>query len=230
MKGGTTALRTNLAKHPNICIPEKEVHFYDLEPDSNDATRAKYYSSIAHCKRANVTVAGTGSPRYCSILEVPYLIHQDNPNTKIIMCIRNPVDRAFSAFTMHHASPNATEFENIIRGDMQSPSIALRKFGVVHRPRSVFIQGGFYSAEIQRYASVFGRSRIHLVCNENTKGPDGSVSYDELFDYLKVPRINIDLGEYFKGKYNGATVPPALRKDLNEIFQPWNDDLIHWLE
>ncbi|HZR78058.1 MAG TPA: sulfotransferase domain-containing protein, partial [Chthoniobacterales bacterium] len=97
-KGGTSALDSFLRQHPGICMPttRKELHFFDREEDNRDykAYHANFQPQPQH------RVTGEASPIYMYWETAPYRIWKYNPNMKWILALRNPVERAFSAWNM----------------------------------------------------------------------------------------------------------------------------------
>src|SRR5256886_13492270 len=97
-KGGTSALDSFLRQHPQICMPEtkKELHFFDREEDDRDYK--KYHANFKPNPQQRVT--GEASPIYMYWETAPYRIWKYNPKMKWILALRNPVERAFSAWNM----------------------------------------------------------------------------------------------------------------------------------
>ena len=249
-KGGTTALRHNLNKHPNIFLPDNEVHYYDNERFQAGVlknTTENYYRTLYELAlksgKKDIQVIGTGSPRYNDLTEVPYLMYADSPKTKIIFCLRDPVNRALSAYIMscanenNHHPPSTEDFERRMHNAIQGSSYRLQDYTHkniantgMHSPAGGTLAEALYIIPILRFSTLFGRENILFVCNENTKGEDGKYSYHEVFDFLDVPRQDVDLNNYFEGNYENVSVSKTLRADMNKVFQPWNDELVSWLK
>ncbi len=98
-KGGTTSLHRYLSAHPEIFMPEnKELDYFSN--DSNYTKGIKYYLSLFSNAQDGESVKGEASPQYMLYDNVPERISSDMPDVKIIMCLRNPIDRAFSQYRM----------------------------------------------------------------------------------------------------------------------------------
>ncbi len=97
-KGGTSALDSFLQQHPEICMPEtrKELHFFDREADDTDYK--KYHANFK--PKPQHRAIGEASPIYMYWETAPYRIWRYNPQMKWILALRNPVERAFSAWNM----------------------------------------------------------------------------------------------------------------------------------
>jgi len=93
-KSGTTALVKYLKQHPDIYMPDQEIHYFDQKHDLGDRW---YCSHFTNCKEKMV---GEKSPAYCYFKNIPQMIAELNPNCKIIICVREPVARAYSEYKM----------------------------------------------------------------------------------------------------------------------------------
>lgn len=104
-KGGTTALDSYLRLHPKICMPFKlkEVNFFSTaelfsfgEPDYR-LYHAFFRPKKVHC------ILGDVSPDYMFSEKAPRRVHDYNPEMKIVLSLRDPIDRAFSHWNMNRA-------------------------------------------------------------------------------------------------------------------------------
>jgi hypothetical protein len=99
-KSGTTTLFYYLREHPRIFLPDdKEQPFFskkDLFENGWDAFASRVFKDAPSDK-----LWGKISPQYMTYPHVPERIHQLMPEVKLIACLRNPVDRAFSHHRMN---------------------------------------------------------------------------------------------------------------------------------
>ena len=102
-KGGTTALGQFLGQHPAIgmAVP-KEVHLFDAEDYAADTPvadlDAHYRRSFTHCPAAQI--CGEATPTYLFFPEIAPALKRYNPALKLIVLLRDPVQRALSAHRM----------------------------------------------------------------------------------------------------------------------------------
>src|SRR5689334_23315618 len=96
MKGGTTRLYDFLTMHPDIeRATEKEIHYFSLYYSKGDA----WYLDHFHADPNKLT--GEASPTYFHLADtstIPSLIKRINEKMKIILMIRDPVERAVSQY------------------------------------------------------------------------------------------------------------------------------------
>ncbi len=85
-----------LKEHPEICMSsQKETHFFG----KNHLLGFKFLkNNFKHCQPHQIK--GEYSPEYISYPGSPELIRKYYPNAKIILCMRNPIDRLYSSFKL----------------------------------------------------------------------------------------------------------------------------------
>src|SRR6266850_2345695 len=99
-KAGTTALHYLLSKHPNITMgDQQEMHFFD--DDEKFAGGVDYDLLHRHFPRiGRSTIAGECTPSYLYWKPAAERIWQYNPKIKLLVLLRNPIDRAFAQWNM----------------------------------------------------------------------------------------------------------------------------------
>ena len=102
-KGGTGALHRFLSRHPEIGMSSrKEVHLFDAPEFSGDWTPERiderYRPFFEHC--AGARVRGESTPIYLFFPEIARELKRYNPALKLIVLLRDPVERAISHYYM----------------------------------------------------------------------------------------------------------------------------------
>lgn len=142
-RSGTTWLHALLASHPDIYVPErrKEIHFFDWYYDRGSA----WYASFFNPKAAPTSYRAIGeiTPDYLYEPAAPERIAALVPSCKLLVILRNPVDRAYS----HYAK--------LVRDDRWQAS-----FEETLTQRPEIIERGFYSKWLKNYFAVFPREQI----------------------------------------------------------------------
>jgi hypothetical protein len=149
-RSGTTWLHELLASHPDVYVPtrRKEVRFFDRYPERDLQWYAKFFPSDGEAGRYQAI--GEISPGYLYCSGCPERIASIPSITRLILMLRNPVDRLYSDYGERIRSRNFSgPFEDFL-------SLASR------------IQYGFYSPRIRDYLRYFGRDQILVLIFEHT--------------------------------------------------------------
>lgn len=201
-KSGTTWVARMLEKHPGICLSEpKEVDYFNamLAQGRQHAARKKgqslenknhtkpiswYAEHFAFCAPGNKK--GEFSPCYLYDEKAPEAIKSRFPDVKIIVCLRNPVDRVYSGYWMFRESFKLEKksFEDAMAGD------------------PLYIEKGFYYKQLSKYLQFFSRKQILVVLfDEIVKEPlevlkriYGFVGVDDTF----IPKTALKKSNYAK--------------------------------
>jgi len=156
-KAGTTALGAYLKTHPSICMADcKEVHFFDRDeffktgqPDYD------YYHSFF--SRDEGKLLGEATPSYMFWREAPFRIRQYNQDMKLIVILRNPVERAYSHWNMERSrGAESLSFSEAISRDLSRCSEALAKQNLINS----YVARGFYLNQLKRLWGVFPAKQV----------------------------------------------------------------------
>ncbi|MBX3030212.1 MAG: sulfotransferase [Chloroflexi bacterium] len=94
-KAGTTRWRRLMSNHPMIHGPARELHwfdqFFESWPTPEDGTTYERYFP-----RPPGHIAGEKSPSYMRLFWVPAMLREAAPDTRIILILRDPLDRYIS--------------------------------------------------------------------------------------------------------------------------------------
>src|SRR4051812_44651015 len=140
-KAGSTWLFNALARHPEVYLAsDKGLYYFDHHFDKG----RQWY--LDHFRGADDEVAvGEISHSYLSSAEAPGRIAELNPCMRLLVCLREPVDRAFSDY-----------LDLVKNGQFDGPfSAALEQF-----PR--LLDRGRYATHLQRYLDLFPREQVHV--------------------------------------------------------------------
>lgn len=114
-KGGTSSLYFYLSQHPQINASKvKEIHFFD----NNYSKGIDWYTNHFPAKNfLTKELTGEASPYYIFHPLVPERIYNSFPNVKLIVMLRDPIDRAYSHFNMQkkRGIENNSSFEEAIK-------------------------------------------------------------------------------------------------------------------
>jgi hypothetical protein len=196
-KSGTDALNSYLAQHPQIYMsPQKEPMFFVAEGQDEipfrgpgDRRVLEYYGCWVHTldqyqrlfAGVNAESAiGEASTWYLYDEGAPQRIHAHVPRAKLIAILRNPVDRAYSAYTMLLRDGRET-----IRDFSQALAAEDKRVRAMWEPMWHYRRMGFYYAQLQRYYDTFDADQIHVAIYDDFTARPGEVMRD-LFRFLDV--------------------------------------------
>lgn len=211
-KGGTSALDSFLRQHPQICMPEtrKELHFFDRSEEDRDYK--KYHANFR--PQPQHRMFGEASPIYMYWEAAPYRIWSYNPQMKWFLLLRNPVERAFSAWNMETKRGAETlPFAEAIETEAERRREALP---LQHRVFS-YLDRGFYAHQIRRLFNMFGREQCLVLLTEELRN-DHEATLRRVFDFLNVDFSHIPPAtSVFEQEYS-ATLDNDLRRRLIDLF------------
>jgi hypothetical protein len=179
-KGGTTALDEYLREHPEVCMADqKEVHYFDSEEYfGNGVPDYSEYHAFFSPTRTH-KVLGEATPIYMYWKKVPKRIFEYNRDMKIILILRNPIDRAYSHWNMER-SRNADNLP--FRSAIDAESERCREaFPEQHRVYS-YIDRGHYLDQLRRIWKYFPKESVLILKNDDLKrDPNGTLNHVPVF-------------------------------------------------
>jgi len=156
----------------------KELHFFDREDENRDYK--KYHANFK--PKPQHHVIGEASPIYMYWETAPYRIWKYNPKMKWILALRNPVERAFSAWNMEtKRGKEKLSFAEAIEKESQRRREALP---LQHRVYS-YIDRGFYACQVRRLFNIFGRDNVLVLLTEELRN-DHAKTLRRVFEFLGV--------------------------------------------
>lgn len=230
-KSGTSSLDRYLAQHPEVYMPQKkEAHIFSI-PDfptrfqgpgdegmNTETIRSMDRYQALFADAQPYRAVGESSVFYLHFPGTAQRIQAANPDMKILMLLRNPVDRAFSAY-MHvvRDERETLSFEDSMR---QEP---VRK-QLNYEPMWLYRELGLYTAQVKRFLEVFPRKQVKiLLFEEFSRNTEASMA--DIFRFLDVdPSVRIDTGlrhnesglPKSRGLFNFIAKPHPIK----EVFKP----------
>jgi hypothetical protein len=193
MKGGTTAAITNLSTHPDISMVEKEIHFFD-DKSTYQKGLDWYKSHFNYSKK----MTGDKAPDVMyqsSCLELLQLV---NPQVKIILFLRNPIDRAYSHWKMtRDLFKNTSSFECCVYDEIKNRWNENKDYRLAFWHH--FVQRGLYYKQIKKILKYFPKDNIHIAITENIRN-SMSTEYQKIYDFLNLKPHNAEYVEEFVSK------------------------------
>jgi hypothetical protein len=187
-KGGTTSLYKMLAQHPQIArAAAKELHFFDRDRlDWANPDYASYHRRIRWHEDA--IVAGEATPIYLFWPGAMERIQVYNPQMRLVLSFRDPIERAFSQWCMEKERRSATpDFGEAIR--IVSPTRWPRTAAEAGRPHQAFVGRGYYGDQLAHVLELFPADQV-LALDYHRLFAELQTSLDQITDLIGVSRFS----------------------------------------
>jgi len=208
-RSGTSTLYQYVARHPNVRGAfRKEVHYFDW-----------YYDRGLDWYRANFPfkgLTGESSPSYLVHADVPARVKTVLPDVKLIAILRNPVERAYSAYNRNvRRKRESRSFAEAIAG---GPMLEF-----------AYLERGLYAEQIEHWLQHFRREQL-LVIGAEKFFVDTLPVLGRVFNFLGLPAWSGDTAvkrwiaqKYSYSRY--AEMDENVRQKLTEHFRSHNERL-----
>ena len=210
-KAGTTSLYEYLQEHPDVYMsPIKETNYFSFEEiqkqglfynEEHINSIDKYLAQFADVRTEKAI--GEASVSYLFYDSVPDKIKNFNPNSKIIIVLRNPIERGFSHYLMDKRIGFVkNKYDDIVHKKSQNKKAFLYY--------QQYVALGLYYEQLQRYFSVFDKKQILVLLYEDISQHIEKVVHN-LYSFLEVD----------------TSFKPDLNKKHNTFIAPKNPVIQH---
>ncbi len=189
----TTSLFQYLRQHPDVYMAVKDARFFAFEgvapesvrgPGDQDIVRRKTVRDIRDYRALFADVAGERavgetSPIYLYVPEAAHRIKHYVPEARLIAVLRNPVERAYSAYLLlvHHGL-EPLGFSDALEAE---PSRIEDRWHPIWHYRS----RGFYRPQLARYHELFQREQVGVYLYDDLED-DPVATTQRVFRFLEV--------------------------------------------
>jgi hypothetical protein len=222
-KGGTSALHYHLEQHPNITMAHgEEAHMIDHPRrhffDDEERFAGKVDYDILHegieLKRQSL-ITGSCTPIYTYWKPAMERIRNYNPRIKLIVLLRNPMDRAFSHWNMYRERKQ--EELGFLEAIAEEPN-RIRKALPLQTRRTSYLDRGFYFEQMERVFRFFPREQVHLIKFDDFRKNTSQV-VNNVFGFLGLkPLPQVKNREQNRIAYE-RKITPEERHYLYQIYQ-----------
>lgn len=233
-KCGTTSLYNYLTAHPGIAPAyRKEVSFFDYNFEKGAIWYRAHFPSLLSKVRGQNLITGEATPCYIFHPLAPKRISKMIPTVKLILLLRNPVDRAYS----HYQHSLRLGVENLsfeealteakkLRGETEK-IVQHEDFHSLYNSRAAYLSRGIYMDQLEAWTSLFPREQMLILKSEDFyTDPQPIVS--RVFEFLELPDWKPE--KYRRYNYGGtAKMDASMRSHLIDYFKPYNHRLYEYL-
>jgi hypothetical protein len=233
-RGGTKSLFNYLIRHPGVKGPlRKEVHFFDL----NYSRGVRWYKAFfpLHVGPRRDFVTGEASPYYLFHPHVPARVAQTLPDVKLLVLLRNPVDRAYS----HYWHSVRFGYENLpfeeamalekdrMEGELARIQATDDVVSLAHR-RYSYLSRGVYVDQLVRWVAHVPRERFLFLKSEDLfECP--APTFSRVLDFLGLEAWAPEFARYNAGEH-ARDMNAETRARLQAFFAPHNARLARFLD
>ncbi len=172
---GTTTLHNYLSDMPEICMSDpKEPFFFECEYERG----IEYYRKTYFSHWRNENIIGESRHRNLYLPYVPERIYKTNPEAKLVVILRNPIERAFSHWQHWHSrgleklgfsKAIMADYERIKNGlHMETQEERVRYCNSLYTDHEMtgrgiyrtYLDSGYYLDQINRYVNLFPLSNL----------------------------------------------------------------------
>jgi hypothetical protein len=253
-KAGTVSLYSYLSSHPNIApSSQKEIGYFDQEIAFRRGL--EWYLSFFPQAREVTTPykAFEATPDYLYYPKAVDRIHQFDPHMKLVVLLRDPATRAYSAWNMFRNlvstraeylrsfipecdPPAQASLTNMLESDpfpefatvVEAEIRGIRENSALFEPG--YVQRGLYHVQLSRYLQRFDRAQILVIDSHRLKVEPASVLF-ELTRFIDLPEFDwsrYDFENFHIGDYE-ASLDPATASLMREFYEPHNRRLYELL-
>lgn len=234
-RSGTSSLYAGLIRHSQVAgALRKEIHFFDLHYSRGTAWYRGHFPWIRPKPGGLRAITGEASPYYLFYPHASGRVHRQYPGIRLIVLLRNPIDRAYSHYqhelqqgveTCSFEEALSLEDERLrgevdrIRNDESYISFAHQHFS--YRSR------GLYLEQLQCWRRWFSPDQILILQSEAFFARQAE-AYRQVLAFLELP----DWAPGEIAHENRRAYPPmpaSLRSCLSEFFEPHNQALYTYL-
>ena len=238
---GTTSMYRTLSQHPAIvkAVLHKGVHYFDMNYERGIGWYRAHFPLrwTARPDRTSGSQALTfeSSPYYMFHPLAAERIAHDLPEVRLVVLVRDPVERAYSA----HAHELARGFENEpfaralelederLLGEAERMRKDPRYLSLNHQHHA-YLARGRYAEQLERLESLFGPDRVYVV-DSGDFFTDPEPVYDALLDFLGLRHHGYPEFERHNARPR-SPMPAELRARLEDYFGPYDEKLAGWLD
>jgi len=234
-KSGTTSLYDYLIQHPSVHTALwKEIYFFDryfprgmVWYRANFPSKFQKFFQIFFLRKNFLT--GEATPTYFHHPLTPKRISMLLPSVKLIVLLRNPIDRAYSHYQMERKfGYEELSFEEAIVSEdirLQGESEKMIKdpnYFSYKRQIFSYVTTGFYAEHLAMWMKYFSKNQLMIINSKDLENNTDRI-FQEVLDFLGLDSYKIKFKKQNVGKYDQMN--ENTRKILFEKFESQNKKL-----
>ncbi len=229
MRCGTTSLYEYLTYHPQF-VPaiKKEVKFFNFNYESGKEWYLAHFPSI---REGSGYITGEGSPDHLYFPKVAKRIIELFPDMKLIVMLRNPVERSVSQYyhwikvgAEHRSLEDSIASDLELVQEMVSPSFDGK---IKRKGKAGCLLESVYVHFLEKWMSVIPKEQFLILKSEDFYQDTPKV-LSQVFEFVGLPQYELqEYKTYNAGSY--SKIDESTRQRLVECFRPHNQRLEEFL-
>ncbi len=229
-RSGTTTLYQYFSEHPEVYLPRvKELNYFSKvssnQPQDYDLPKPEkeYHTKIIQSSQVykglylnakSSQIKGDISPSYLWHEETAAAIKAHNPEAKIVVTLRHPVERAFSHYLMAKSVgyDQSKDFQQAIHAPLSE------HWGGGNR----YLEWSDYIGPLKAYYAAFPKDQIHVMVFEQWV-QDQETALAALAKFLGLKHHALDA----IGDQHNQTLAYKHQGALNALRTPWARTIMH---
>ncbi len=235
---GTTSMFKTLVQHPDVVRPflRKGIHYFDLSYDRGERWYRGHFP-LAMTQRvrggSRRALTGESSPYYMFHPLARQRIAGDLPGVKLIVLLRDPVVRAYSAHSHERARGfEDLEFEAALAAEPERLAgererlMAEPGYDSLHWQHHAYVTRGQYIEQVKALEALVGRDRLCVV-DSGDFFVDPEPVFDQVREFLGLAPCS-DIAFEQHNARSRSPLEPALRARLEAHYAPYDEELAAW--
>lgn len=196
-KSGTTTLYDWIKQNPAVFLPEMKEMPYFVKEDCFE--RGETYLEMHYSQAEKQLAWGAAHANNMFFPYVAQRIYDYSPQMKIIAVLRNPIDRAYSAYwyMKRQTWENAPSFEKALQRESEEKNSSFDELSDL-----TYLSHGHYYNQLLDYYKYFGTNNILILLTEQIKN-NPAETLNNVWKFLNLENYNVNFSE----KSNEAAMP-----------------------
>jgi len=164
-RAGTSWMYQCLFRHPEVFMPRKEIQFFNAKYDRGFPWYQEHFRTLPEGR----SISGEFTPNYLADEQAVPRMAEHVPNAKLVVILREPVARAYSAYNLmvSHGHYTGVNFEEAMK------------------PGSHLVNGGLYGKHLERVFRFYPKDHVKIFLYEQIdQNPEQVLR--ELYEYIGV--------------------------------------------
>jgi hypothetical protein len=226
-RGGTTSLHAYLRAHPHVQTPAtKELHFLT----DRFARGRDWYLGQFPAEVPLGTITGEATPYALFHPAAPRRLHTVAPDAKLIVLLRNPVDRAYSHYLLETSRGHETlSFAEALAAEPsrlageEARLLADPTYVSAAHNHASYLSRGDYASQLARWFATFPQDQFLILRSEDLYERTAE-TFAQVTSFLGLPTA-ATIPFQAHNRTAGPPLDPTIRTRLAQHFAPLNENL-----